>query len=67
MNLTKAIKILEKMNLWRQSLPPYDSIEVSMPYSPHEFSEAIDIAIKKLKKTNHYDRYNITNKDSNKG
>lgn len=66
MNLTKAIEILEKMNLWRQSLPPYDSLENTMPYRPSEFSKAIDIAIKELK-MNHYDRHNITNKDSNKG
>lgn len=48
----EAQEILQEMQVWRRGLPPYDGIEPStrknMPYTPHQFGEAIDTAIQAL-------------------
>lgn len=41
----RAITILKEMNLWRRGEGKYDGVK-PMPYSPEEFGEAIDFAIK---------------------
>ena len=75
MIIGEAITVLEEMNKWRQSLPPYDSdIPGTMPYSPKEFTEALDLAIELLKIINNkpkitsdcYDRHNTTYTNSDK-
>lgn len=44
----EAQEILQEMQVWRRGLPPYDGIHKNMPYTPHQFGEAIDTAIQAL-------------------
>lgn len=44
----EAQEILQEMQVWRRGLPPYDGIRKNMPYTPHQFGEAIDTAIQAL-------------------
>lgn len=47
MTTQESITILTEINKWRREQPPYNTYEVSkMPYTPKEFGEAIDTAIK---------------------
>jgi len=49
MTIRYAITILREMQRWRRGEGPYDKDEpTTMPYSPKEFGEAIDVAIERM-------------------
>ena len=48
MTRKEAIEILTEMQKRRRDEAPYDEIGVTMPYTPREFSIAIDMGIKAL-------------------
>ena len=50
MDKQKAILILTEMNKWRKAQEPYTEAGTPMPYTPQEFSKAIELAIKELSK-----------------
>jgi len=55
MTIREATTILCEMQLWRRAEGKYDiDAPTLMPYSPKQFGEAIDIAIK-LMKQHHVD------------
>lgn len=52
MTKEEATTILTEMQKWRRAEPPYDGVTPltrrDMPYRPHQFGEAIDVAIHHL-------------------
>lgn len=48
MNKQLALQILTEMQKWRRADPPYDEPERPMPYTPTQYGEALDYAIKAL-------------------
>lgn len=51
MTAKESIKVLEEMNKWRRSRPPYDKKGTPLPFPPHVLGEAIDKAASQLEKS----------------